>query len=114
MLSQIILLQCGKMLKTGLAGLLVDHPLNCLKMEGFSPNLQINEFFVNKVRNLRNNLPVNNGDPLYLLRNLMQGRKCSFGLKTYHPDTVLKLISNLKSSSSCGLDTIDLEIRKVA
>ena len=74
----------------------------------------MNEFFVNKVRNLRNNLPVNNGDPLYLLRNLMQGRKCSFGLKTYHPDTVLKLSSNLKSSSSCGLDTIDSKIRKVA
>ena len=73
----------------------------------------MNEFFVNKVANLRSNLPPNNGDPLFWIRNLMQGRKCSFRLKSVHPDDVLRIISNLKSSSSCGLDTIDSKIIKL-
>ena len=73
----------------------------------------MNQYFVNKVRNLRENLPQNPGDPLALVRRLMMNRKCSLKLKSVHPDQVLKIISNLKSSSSCGLDSIDSKILKL-
>ena len=73
----------------------------------------MNQYFVNKVRNLRENLPQNPGDPIALVRRLMMNRKCSLKLKSIHPDQVLKIISNLKSSSSCGLDSIDSNILKL-
>ena len=43
----------------------------------------------------------------------MKNRKCSLKLKSVHPDQVLKIITNLKSSSSCGLDSIDSRIIKL-
>ena len=74
----------------------------------------MNTYFINKVRNLRENLPQNPGDPLPLVRKLMKNRKYSLKLKSVHPDHVLKIITNLKSSSSCGLDSIDSRIIKLA
>ena len=64
----------------------------------------MNNFFINKVRNLRLNLPQNPGDPLRLVQKLMESRTCHFKLKSVHPDEVLKILSKLKSSSSCGTD----------
>ena len=43
----------------------------------------------------------------------MSNRRCFFELKPVHPDTVLKLISNLKNSNSFGLDFIDTKIVKL-
>ena len=60
----------------------------------------MNNYFVNKVKNLRDNLVPNPGDPLVLIRRLMANRKCSMTLKCVHPDLVLKVISTMKSSSS--------------
>ena len=74
----------------------------------------MNEFFVNKVAHLRNNLPLNQGDPLALVQQLMVNRNSFFQLQSVHPDQVLKIISNLKSSSSCGLDSIDSRVIKLA
>ena len=62
----------------------------------------MNTFFINKVSNLRQNLPQNPGDPLRLVQKLMENRTCSFKLLSIHPDDVLKILSNLKKSSSCG------------
>ena len=73
----------------------------------------MNSFFINKVRNLRSNLPQNPGDPLKLVEKLMLNRTCSFKLKTVHPDDVLKILSNLKKSSSCGIDDIDSSVLKL-
>ena len=73
----------------------------------------MNEYFVNKLRNLRGNLPSNTGDPLALFRRLMMNRKCSLKLESVHPDQVLKIITNLKSSSFCRLDSIDSKIIKL-
>ena len=36
----------------------------------------------------------------------MENRTCSFKLSCVHPDDVLKILSNLKKSSSCGTDEI--------
>ena len=40
----------------------------------------MNDFFVQKVKNLRNNLPDSPGDPLELVRKLMASRSSSFQL----------------------------------
>ena len=74
----------------------------------------MNNYFVSKVKNLRENLPPNQGDPLSLLRRIMANRKCSFKLKCVHPDTVSKIISKMRSSSSCGLDHLNSRIIKLA
>ena len=73
----------------------------------------MNNFFINKVRNLRQNLPINPGDPLQLVRKLMLNRKCTFRLKSVHPEDVLKIIGKLKTSSSCGTDEISSYVLKL-
>ena len=74
----------------------------------------MNEFFVNKVRNLRDNIPACMKNPLGRVQELMSGRNCSFKLKAVHPDEVLKIITNLKNSKTCGLDNIDSFVIKLA
>ena len=73
----------------------------------------INNFFINKVKNLRKNLPISNGNPLDLVSKLMKNRTCKFELISVHPDQVLEIISKLKISNSCGTDSIDSYIGKV-
>ena len=74
----------------------------------------MNEFFINKVRNLRSNLPVNPESPLKKVEQLMAGQTCSFKLRCAHPDEVLKQINNLKLTKSCGTDNIDSYVIKLA
>ena len=74
----------------------------------------MNTFFVEKVRNLRQNLPQSLSDPLKPVEKLMKHRKCKFTLKSVHPDEVLKLIDKVKSTKSCGSDNIDSYVIKLA
>ena len=74
----------------------------------------MNNYFVSKVKNLRDNLPPNPGDPLALVKRIMMNRTSSMKLKCVHPDQVVKIISSMKSSSSCGLDSLDSRIIKMA
>ena len=74
----------------------------------------MNRFFIEKVSNLRNNLGQSEDNPLDNLQQLMSNRKCVFKLQPVHPDTVDKLISNLRNSGSVGLDYIDTGIIKQA
>ena len=74
----------------------------------------MNSFFVNKVQNLRANLPASDLDPLSQVQNLMQHRTCSFHFRPVHPDEVSKIIDKLKSSKSTGMDGIDTYIIKLA
>ena len=73
----------------------------------------MNSFFITKVRNLRQNLPQNPGDPIKLVRKIMRNRTCSLKLKPVHPDQVLKILSKLKSSSSSGTDEISSSVLKL-
>ena len=68
----------------------------------------MNDFFTEKVRNLRRNLPQGVNDSLEHLKKLMTTRTCNFTLKPVHPDTVLKIVTDLKNSKSTGLDNIDV------
>jgi hypothetical protein len=74
----------------------------------------MNEFFVNKVRNLRANIPTCRKDPLERLQSLMANRNCVFSFKAVHPDEVKKVIDNLKNSKTCGVDNIDSFVIKLA
>ena len=72
-----------------------------------------NEFFVEKVQQIRSNMPPPLSDPLAKLKKLMKGRTCSFSLAPVHPDQVEKIIRSLNNSSSYGLDNIDTFIIKL-
>ena len=72
-----------------------------------------NQFFLNKIQLIRDNLPPPISDPLQILRSLMASRTCAFSLSPVHPDEVEKIISNLSNSSSFGLDMIDTYIIKL-
>ena len=74
----------------------------------------MNTFFIQKVRDLRNNLPQSPGDPLELARNLMSRNHSKFSLKPVPPDDISKIISNMKSTKSCGKDNIDTYVIKLA
>ena len=72
-----------------------------------------NEFFVEKIQQIRENLPPPISDPLSKLRSLMIGRKCSFRLTSVHPDQVADIISSLSNTTAFGLDQIDTSIIKL-
>ena len=74
-----------------------------------------NEYFVEKVQQIRENIPPPLSDPLSKLKILMSRRTCSFSLAPVHPDQVEKIISSLNNSTSfCfGLDQIDTDIIKL-
>ena len=72
-----------------------------------------NDYFINKIQNIRENLLPPLSDPLAKLTSLMANRQCSFSLNTVHPDQVNKIISSLNNSSAFGLDQIDTSIIKL-
>ena len=72
-----------------------------------------NEYFLDKIKTIRENLPQPVTDPLAKLRNLMTGRTCSFTFSAVHPDSVDKIICELGNSSSFGLDLIDTKVIKL-
>ena len=74
----------------------------------------MNNYFIEKVRNLRNNLPDTPEDPLELTRRIMSNRSSSFQLQPVHPEEIAKIISSLKSTKSCGYDNIDSYVIKLA
>ena len=73
----------------------------------------MNNFFINKVKNILKNIPAPVIDPLETLRKLMANRTCQFKLNTVHPDEILDIINSLKNSKSCGLDNIDTYVIKL-
>ena len=44
----------------------------------------------------------------------MENKNCTFNLEAVHPDTVLKIITSLKNTKSCGTDNIDSYVIKLA
>ena len=78
---------------------------------GLSSNM--NRFFIDKVKDLRNRIPIVNSDPLKKLKEAMQYIKCKFQLKPVTVDEVTKLIKGLKSSNATGVDYIDTRTIKL-
>ena len=73
----------------------------------------MNRFFIDKVKDLRNRIPIVNSDPLKKLKEAMQYIKCKFQLKPVTVDEVTKLIKGLKSSNATGVDYIDTRTIKL-
>ena len=73
----------------------------------------MNNFYISKVRKIRENIPKSDGDPLKVLKLMMQNKSSKFSIKPVHPDLVLRILSNLKNSKSSGVDNIDTYILKM-
>ena len=73
----------------------------------------MNDFFINKVKKHRQNLPPSRNDPLENLKRVMSARTCTFSIKSAHPDDVLEIVKNLKNSKSTGLDNLDVRTLKL-
>ena len=66
----------------------------------------MNEFFIEKVLKIRNNIKqvVPNFDAC---SKIMNGKNCKLSLKFVNVDKVRKLLSNLKNTKSCAVDELD-------
>ena len=73
----------------------------------------MNRYYITKVTDIRAALPPPSTDPLGPLKRMMSGCPTEFQLKPVHPDTVDKIMRNMKNSRSCGLDNIDSYILKL-
>ena len=73
---------------------LFDGTKMCNKPSDLSSTM--NKYFVNKVKQIRSELPNSNEDPLKLVRRLMGDKNCKLKLEAVHPDTILKIITSLK------------------
>ena len=72
-----------------------------------------NEYYVNKVKTIRQDLPQARSDPLATLQQKMEGRTSIFSFSAVTPDTVDKIITNLKNSKASGIDELDTYILKL-
>ena len=73
----------------------------------------MNNFFIDKVTQLRQTIPRVDRDPLAKLRETLRDRQCSFKFRPVTPDQVMKIISKLKNSKSTGVDYIDTKTIKL-
>ena len=73
-----------------------------------------NQYYINKVRTIRQDLPHSRTDPLATLKERMQGRATStFTFSPIDPDQVDHIISSLKNSKASGIDELDTYILKL-
>lgn len=73
-----------------------------------------NRFYVDKVRTIRRSLKGQQAaDPLGILRTLLAGNQASFSSKPVCPESVEKIIGQLKNSKASGLDNLDTYILKL-
>ena len=73
----------------------------------------MNEFYIEKVRKIRENLAPSQINPLYKLEQLRANSNSVFSLKPVHPDFVMKIIGSLPCSKATGLDDIDTFVLKL-
>ena len=73
----------------------------------------LNNYFINKVKGLRQSIPLVDVDPLSKLQESMRNRQCTFKLKLVSEEEVIKIITSLNNSSSTGVDFIDAPTLKL-
>ena len=73
----------------------------------------MNNFFITKVEQLKQRIPITESDPLKKLREGLRNRQCSLDLNPVTPDEVLKIICGLKNSKSTGNDYINTWVIKL-
>ena len=72
----------------------------------------MNKFFLEKVKKLRESIPVTDYDPLSRMRESMRERTCTFSFKPVTVQQVHNIISNLRGSKATGLDFVDVKNMK--
>ena len=72
-----------------------------------------NQFYIQKVHTIRQELPQSGNDPLKLLRQRLHGNSASFSFSAVTPDEVDKIIGSLKNSKASGIDDLDTYILKL-
>ena len=101
---------CGRIFLVGLIGAqLVHHPSSQI-MQCWRHHPQ-NNYYINKVRSIRQNMPAQIKDPL--ARKRMQGRAAPFSLAPVSPEQVEKIICSLKNSKASGVDLVYIYILKL-
>ena len=73
----------------------------------------MNNFFINKIKQLRSGIPEQTADPLYRMKEAMRGRQCSLMLSPVDVSVVFKIIKGLKNSTATGVDYIDTRTLKL-
>ena len=75
-------------------GKLISKPLELANL--------MNNFFIDKVKKLRENIPHTVGNPIDRIKALLKNRSCTFSLKPVHPDVIKEIIEKLTNKKSCG------------
>ena len=88
---------------------------HCGKLIGSPADIAgtMNSFFLEKVADLRQNIPESNSDPLARLKEVMEDRQCTFSCSPVTQEEVMKVIKSLKNSKSTGIDHIDTFVMKL-
>ena len=73
----------------------------------------MNKFFTSKIQAHVSNLSPAHSDPVDPIIKIMESKNCRLSLTPVHPDQVFEIISSVKTSSSCGLDNINVKILKL-
>ena len=73
----------------------------------------MNEYFINKVLQLRERIPAVASDPMATLRGVLSNRQCTFQLRPVSPVEVKEIITKLKNTKSTGMDYIDTWVIKL-
>ena len=67
----------------------------------------MNNYYINKVNDIRSALPPPSVDPLGPLKRMMYGCPTNLNLKPVHPGMIDKIRRELKDSKLCGIDHFD-------
>ena len=73
----------------------------------------MNNYYIDKIKKIRNDLPPANADPLSKLKEMMKDKTSTFNLLPVHPDFIEQIIDSLRNSKSCGTDNIDTQTIKM-
>ena len=84
-----------------------------LVTRAFDIAMEMNQYFISKVSKIRESIvhvPTN----FTACKNIMRGKSCTLSLQHVTVSKVNKLLKNLKTSKSCGIDQLDNFCVKIA
>ena len=74
----------------------------------------MNEFYINKVAGIKQNMPRVDGDPCAELRKMMEGRNSVFSLTSVTQDDVRKTAGRMRKTTSMGRDDVPADLFFIA
>ena len=73
----------------------------------------MNNFFLDKVKRLREGIPPTDVDPLAMMRESMRGRTCTFTFQPVREQQMEEIVAGLRGSKATGVDYIDVGCLKL-